>query len=131
MQNNPAMQGSTQETLAVQSSTRVQPSVKELRKKAGLTQQQLADACGANIRWVQKIERGDIKLENVTFLKAIRLVKVLYENAYADDQVMQECVAAVKTTYIMARELLEHDPTTRYSLPHETHEAHEAHEANV
>lgn len=81
-------------------------TVKELRKKAGMTQKQLADACGTNVRWIQKVESGEIHLENVTFLKAIRLIKVLYENAYADDEVMQDCVAGVRSTYLMGRELL-------------------------
>ena len=45
--------------------------VKELRKRQGLTQKQLAEQIGVNIRWVQKLEAGEIKLENITFLNAI------------------------------------------------------------
>lgn len=52
-------------------------NIKEMRKQKGLTQKQLAEEVGANIRWVQKIEAGEIKLENITFLNAIKLIRAL------------------------------------------------------
>lgn len=52
-------------------------NIKEMRKRKGLTQKQLAEEVGANIRWVQKLEAGEIKLENITFLNAIKLIRAL------------------------------------------------------
>ena len=52
-------------------------NVKEMRKNRGLTQKQLAEQIGVNIRWVQKLEGGEIKLENITFLNAIKLIRAL------------------------------------------------------
>ena len=51
--------------------------IKELRKQQGLTQKQLAEQIGVNIRWVQKVESGEIKLENITFMNAIKLISAL------------------------------------------------------
>ena len=48
-------------------------NIKEMRKEKGLTQKQLAEQIGVNIRWVQKLEAGEIKLENITFLNAAKL----------------------------------------------------------
>ena len=52
-------------------------NIKEMRKDKGLTQKQLAEQIGVNIRWVQKLEAGDTKLENITFLNAIKLIRAL------------------------------------------------------
>ena len=52
-------------------------NIKEMRKEKGLTQKQLAEQIGVNIRWVQKLEAGEIKLENITFLNAIKLIRAL------------------------------------------------------
>lgn len=59
-------------------------NIKEMRKRKGLTQKQLAEEVGANIRWVQKLEAGEIKLENITFLNAIKLIRAL--TPYDDEQ---------------------------------------------
>lgn len=52
-------------------------NIKEMRKEKGLTQKQLAEQIGVNIRWVQKLEAGEIKLENITFLNAVKLIMAL------------------------------------------------------
>lgn len=52
-------------------------NIKEMRKEKGLTQKQLAEQIGVNIRWVQKLEAGEIKLENITFLNAAKLIMTL------------------------------------------------------
>ena len=52
-------------------------TIKEIRKEKGLTQKRLAEQMGVNIRWVQKLEAGDIKLENITFLNAVKLIQAL------------------------------------------------------
>lgn len=51
--------------------------IKEMRKEKGLTQKQLAEQIGVNVRWVQKLENGEIQLENIRFLNAIRLIRAL------------------------------------------------------
>lgn len=53
------------------------PTVKDLRIKAGMTQQQLADAIGINIRQIRKIESGEIEMENITAKNFLALAKVL------------------------------------------------------
>lgn len=52
-------------------------TIKELRTAAGLTQVQLAAAAGINIRQVQKIESGEIHIENLTLGNAVRLASAL------------------------------------------------------
>lgn len=52
-------------------------AVKEARTAAGLTQQQLADAAGVNIRLVQKVEGGDAKAENLTAKNLLALADAL------------------------------------------------------
>lgn len=54
--------------------------IKRMRKEKGLTQKQLAEAIGVNIRWVQKIEAGEVNIENITFLNAIKLIRALTPN---------------------------------------------------
>lgn len=47
------------------------------RQGAGLTQQQLADAAGVNIRLVQKVEGGEAKAENLTAKNLLALADAL------------------------------------------------------
>lgn len=51
--------------------------IKKMRKEKGMTQKQLAEAIGVNIRWVQKVEAGEVNIENITFLNAIKLIRAL------------------------------------------------------
>lgn len=53
------------------------PRVKQLRIAAGLTQSQLAQASGVNIRQVQKIESGEIQIGNITLKNAKALADAL------------------------------------------------------
>lgn len=72
-------------------------NVKEMRKDKGLTQKQLAEQIGVNIRWVQKLESGEIKLENITFLNAIKLIRAL--TPYDDEkQLAREMYIITKRT---------------------------------
>lgn len=72
-------------------------NVKEMRKNRGLTQKQLAEQIGVNIRWVQKLEGGEIKLENITFLNAIKLIRAL--TPYDDEkQLAREMYIITKRT---------------------------------
>ena len=59
-------------------------SIKDMRKAKGMTQKELADLVGADTRWVQKLEAGEIKLENVTVLKVLKLIWAL--TPYDDEQ---------------------------------------------
>ena len=47
--------------------------IKEYRKKQNLTQTELANLAGLNIRQIQKIERGEAKTENIT-LKTMKAI---------------------------------------------------------
>lgn len=47
------------------------------RRGAGLTQQQLADAAGANIRLVQKVEGGEAEAGNLTARNLLSLADAL------------------------------------------------------
>ena len=66
-------------------------------KKCETTQKQLAEQIGVNIRWVQKLEAGDTKLENITFLNAIKLIRAL--TPYDDEkQLAREMYIILKRT---------------------------------
>ena len=72
-------------------------NIKEMRKSQGLTQKQLAEQIGVNTRWVQKLEAGEIKLENITFLNAIKLTRAL--TPYDDEkQIAREMYIITKRT---------------------------------
>ena len=40
--------------------------IKEWRQEQGITQQALAKASGLDVRWIQKVEAGDIDIKNVS-----------------------------------------------------------------
>lgn len=52
-------------------------SVRSARKAANLTQQALADASGVNIRQLQKLESGEIKIANMTFGSVSKIAKAI------------------------------------------------------
>lgn len=72
--------------------------IKEMRKQRGLTQKQLAEQIGVNPRWVQKVESGEIKLENITFMNTIKLIRAL--TPYDDEK------QAARDLYVIARRML-------------------------
>lgn len=53
------------------------PKLTYYRKKAGLTQKQLGDLSGVNIRQVQKIESAEVKMINVSLKNAVALADAL------------------------------------------------------
>lgn len=57
--------------------------VKMYRKKQGLTQADLANRVGLNIRQIQKIENGEVQTENIT-LKTMQAIAQVF-NAKIDD----------------------------------------------
>lgn len=52
--------------------------VKMYRKKQGLTQADLANRAGLNIRQIQKIENGEIRTENIT-LKTMQAIAQAFD----------------------------------------------------
>lgn len=52
-------------------------SIRWKRKAAGMTQQELASAAGINIRYVQRYEKGECDLGNMTLNTALALSKAL------------------------------------------------------
>jgi len=48
-----------------------------LRKRAGLTQQELGEKCGLGGSWVRRMESGSSSLKNITLEKAVALSKAL------------------------------------------------------
>lgn len=57
--------------------------IKTYRKKQGLTQTDLANLTGLNIRQIQKIENGEVKTENVALKTMQAIAQAL--NAKIDD----------------------------------------------
>ena len=51
--------------------------LRELRKAAKLTQNQLADLAGVNARQIQRVESGDSDMANITLGNAIKLADAL------------------------------------------------------
>ncbi len=51
--------------------------IKELRKAAGLTQQQLANAAGIDIRNLQRYESGEFLTENMGLAVAVKIADTL------------------------------------------------------
>ena len=58
-------------------------TLKELRLERGLTQQELADKSGINVRQVQKYESGEYLLENMTAKSFLALSDALAIDPYA------------------------------------------------
>ena len=52
-------------------------NIKDLRSRKGLTQKTLAAVAGINIRQIQKIEAGEIRIENLTLGNAKKLATAL------------------------------------------------------
>ena len=53
--------------------------IKEWRHGLGITQKALADAAGLDLRWVQKLEAGDIDIQNITVKRCKVVVEKLKE----------------------------------------------------
>ena len=51
--------------------------LKKLRIAKNMTQKQLADGSGVNIRQIQRVENGDSDMSNITLGNAIKLADAL------------------------------------------------------
>lgn len=79
--------------------------VSKIRSELGVTQKQLAEASGLNIRWVQKLESGEINIDNVTLKNAVLLLKGLNDLCPSDTVI--EDFQALKSAFIIVRQLLQ------------------------
>ena len=78
--------------------------IAQIRKEHCITQKQLAEASGLNVRWIQKLESGQINIENVTLLNIVRLLKGL--NKLCTSTAVQEDYGSLISAYVVVRELL-------------------------
>lgn len=62
--------------------------LKTLRQAAGLTQAGLAKASGINLRQIQKIEAGEIRVPNITLATAAKLAAAL---GLTTDELLARC----------------------------------------
>ena len=85
--------------------------IKEWRQAFGITQQALAKASGLDVRWIQKVEAGDIDIRNVTVKRFTLLMKGisnLSEQSNAPCK-MQNQVEMINGTYKMISKLLKEE----------------------
>ena len=78
--------------------------IAQIRKEHCITQKQLAEASGLNVRWIQKLESGQINIENVTLLNIVRLLKGL--NKLCTSTAVEEDYGSLISADVVVRELL-------------------------
>lgn len=79
--------------------------IAKIREENCITQAQLAEASGLNIRWIQKVESGEINIENITLKNICCLLKGL-EYLCPPSQPLTEDFSTIRSAYIVVRELL-------------------------
>ena len=52
-------------------------TLKERRTAAGLTQAQLSEKSGMDVRAIRRLEKGEIKIENIVLKNAVGLARAL------------------------------------------------------
>lgn len=85
--------------------------IKEWRQEYGVTQQALANASGLDVRWIQKVEAGDINIQNVTVKRFALLIKGISSLSEQADtsRKMQSQVKMINGTYKMVAKLLKEE----------------------
>lgn len=85
--------------------------IKEWRLEYGVTQQALANASGLDVRWIQKVEAGDINIQNVTVKRFALLIKGISSLSEQADtsRKMQSQVKMINGTYKMVAKLLKEE----------------------
>ena len=78
--------------------------VKELRQEIGVTQKKLAETSGLDLRWIQKIESGEISMENITVKRFISLLKGISQ--CADDSDDNKKIQVIREAYSSFEQLL-------------------------
>lgn len=79
--------------------------IKEIREKAGLTQQKLAELSGVDARWIRKLESGEISIENITIMNMFKLLKGISDAT--DDDFVFDDFTTFKHAYIVMRTLIQ------------------------
>ena len=77
----------------------------KFREENCITQKQLADASGLNVRWIQKLESGEIDIKNITVLNMVKLLRGL--NELAPSQAGEKDYEIFMIAYSALRKLLE------------------------
>lgn len=85
--------------------------IKEWRQEYGVTQQALANASGLDVRWIQKVEAGDINIQNVTVKRFALLIKGISSLSEQVDTSckMQSQVKMINGIYKMVAKLLKEE----------------------
>ena len=88
--------------------------LKELRKFMGITQKHLADKAGVNIRYIQKLESGEVDINNITSQNKDAIERALQisieEMQRLDLNIFTaEAKTAVKNGDLTVRDLLDMD----------------------
>lgn len=78
--------------------------VKELRQEIGVTQKKLAETSGLDLRWIQKIESGEISMENITVKRFISLLKGISQ--CTDDSDDNKKIQVIREAYSSFEQLL-------------------------
>ena len=78
--------------------------IKKMRCELGITQKELAEAADLDIRWIQKVESGEIKPENITVKKFYQLSKGL--SLFASDEAEDENIKHMREIYLGMNEVL-------------------------
>lgn len=86
-------------------------TIKELRKQRGLTQMELADKAGLHISQIRKIERGEIKVGNMTFTNAINLLAALHP--ITNDDVSETLRRSINIVRLLGTEIFNNEDEKR------------------
>ena len=78
--------------------------IAERRKRLNLTQKELAEKTGTNVRWIQKLEKGEIDINNITFINAVKLLKAFAD--CSDDNTDKDDFLIIKEAYCLLKGLL-------------------------
>lgn len=86
-------------------------TIKQLRLKQMLTQKELAEKAGVNIKQIQKLECGTIKFENMTFKNAINILAALHP--IDDSETNVNIRAAINIVRLLVKEVLNNEDEKR------------------
>ena len=78
--------------------------VKELRQEIGVTQKRLAETSGLDLRWIQKVESGEINMENITVKRFFSLLRGISQ--CADDCDEHRQIQIIREAYSNFEQLL-------------------------
>lgn len=85
--------------------------IKQARLKQMLTQKELAEKAGVNLSQIQKLESGQIKLENMTFKNAINILAALHP--ITDDDTNETLRRSINHVRLLVREVFNNEDEKR------------------